>query len=128
MGQTAWFGRQAYAGYLELLGQRAWFRNDLAVAWDRAGEAMALGAPRARLETRRIEILAAGFNQRDIGVKTPLPLAEGSAEAEARRLLSRRLRETPHIAHLWALAADLAFHDASVRRRGTPFDLSKVSE
>lgn len=126
--QSVWFANRMRAGFLEVGAQRAWLRNDLVGAWERVGEARRLGAPAARLERRRIEILVAGFNQRDVGVKIPLPLADGAAEAEARRLVGRRLREAPYLAHLWSLAAELAFHDARVRRRGSPIDLSSLSE
>jgi len=126
--QTVYFGRLTYAGFLELGGQRAFFRNNLVAAWDRAGKAMTAGGPRGLLETRRIEILLAGFNQRDVGVKIALPLGGADPEAEARRLLGKRLRDMPHVAHLWSLAADLSFHEAAVRRRGTPIDLSRLSE
>ena len=127
-GQTIWFARLLVAGVREWEGQRAWLRNDLVAAWERAGEAVALGAARGRLETRQVEILIVGFNQRDVGVRIPLPLEDGAAEAQARRLLGRQLRDTPHVAHLWALAAELAFHDARVRRVALPIDLSNLSE
>jgi tetratricopeptide (TPR) repeat protein len=128
VGETLFFARQTRAGLLELRGQRAFFRNDLAGAWKRAGEAVAAGGPRGRLETRRLEVLLAAFHLKDVGIHDALPLDDAAAETEARRLLGRRLRDTPHQARLWSLAADLFFHEARVERRSTPLDLSRLSE
>jgi tetratricopeptide (TPR) repeat protein len=127
VGQTVYFAGRTYAGFLVLRGQRAYLRNDLVGAWNRAGDAMAAGGPRGVLETRQIEILLAGFHLRDVGIRMEVALADGG-EAEARRLLGRRMRETPHLAHLWSLAADFFFHEGRVRRRAAPIDLSRLSE
>jgi tetratricopeptide (TPR) repeat protein len=128
VGQTVFFARRTWAGLLEWRGQRAYLGNDLVGAWDRAGQAIAAGGPPGVLETRRIEILIAGLHMRDVGIRMDLPLQDDQADAEARRLIGRRLAETPYVAHLWSLAGDLFFHEGRVDRRAAPIDLSRLSE
>jgi tetratricopeptide (TPR) repeat protein len=128
LGQTAYFGRLTWGAFLELRGQRAYFRNDLPGAWDLTQRALDCGGDRARLETRLVEILLMGFNQGDVGVRIDMPLDAGPAAEETRRLLQRRIDDAPHLASLWSYAANLAFHLAHEERSSHPIDLSTLSE
>jgi tetratricopeptide (TPR) repeat protein len=128
VAETVYFGRLAWAAFLEMGGQRAYFRNDLVAAWDLTHRAVALGGDGARLEEHLLAILLMGFTQRDVGIEIAVPLEGEAGEEEAVRLLHERLTDTPHRASLWSNAADQLFHRAQEERRARPIDLSTLSE
>ena len=128
LAQSFYFGRLTWAAFLDLRGQRAYFRNDLVGAWDLTGRAVRAGGDTGRLEEHRLSILLMGFSQRDVGVQIDLPLEEEAAHQEARRLIARRLTVAPHRAALWSYAADLSFHRSQEIRRAQPIDLSALSD
>lgn len=126
--ESAYFTRQCAAGILRLGGERAFFRNRHEQAWNRYRRALALGGDRETLETDQIELLLFGLDQIWAGVRVRTALPPGQAVHAALQLAARRVAEMPFKAYAWALASDVYFHEARLRRQNTPLDLSSLSE
>src|SRR5882724_933034 len=126
--QSWYFGRQCISAVMRHQGQRACFRNDYAEAWGRYQTALQWGGDAEQLETDMVELLLAGLDQADAGVKPSLPIPPGAAPRRAQSLLLRRLQAAPYKAYSWSLLSDVYFHMATERRRETPLDLASLSE
>jgi tetratricopeptide (TPR) repeat protein len=128
VGESVYFVRQCLAGFERLLGERAFYRNDLKASWGAYQIALRLGGPRGLLETDLMEVLLFGLDQREAGVRVDLPLDEEASTAELRRLTARAIGRAPYRATYWSMASDVFMRAARQSRLSTPLDLSTVSE
>jgi tetratricopeptide (TPR) repeat protein len=127
-GETLYFSRKCLAGFERLLGERAFYRNDLEVAWRCYEAALRLGGPRGLLENDLMEVLMFGLDQREVGVKTDMIFDDAEAISRLRRLSARAIRRAPYRAQYWSVASDIFLRESRQNRRRVPLDLSAISE
>lgn len=128
LGESLYFYRQCLAGFERLLGERAFYRNDLAGAWARYHRGVDLGGPEGLLERDQIEVLLFALDTREVGGKGNVPLDDAAALAEIRRLNARAIRRAPYRALHWSVASDIFFREGRLARRSVPLDIGAVSE
>ena len=128
VAESTWFARMFVAGVQRIRGERAFFSNHHEQAWNRYRKALDLGGDRETLEIDQIELLLFGLDQTWGGVRVRTALPPEQAVREVLNLSARRLAETPFKAYVWSLVSDDYFHEARLRRRETPLDLSSLSE
>ena len=126
--ETGYFARQGVAGILRLLGDAAFYANDQPTSWRRYRQAVRWGGDPERLEVDMVEMLLFGLAQQETGVKILTAVPPERAVPIARRLIVRRLRDTPYRADYWSLASDLYRSEARERRQKTPIDLAALGE
>jgi tetratricopeptide (TPR) repeat protein len=126
--ESTCFARMFVAGILRIRGERSFFSNRHEQAWTRYRKALDLGGDRETLEIDQIELLLFGLDQAWGGVRVKTALPPEQAVREVLSLSARRLAETPFKAYVWSLASDDYFHEARLRRRETPLDLSSLSD
>jgi len=126
--ESAYFARACAAGIQRIRGERAFFSNRHEQAWTRYQRALDLGGDRETLEIDQIELLLFGLDQGWGGVRVRTALPPEQAVREVLNLVARRIDETPFKAYVWSLASDDYFHEARLKRRSTPLDLSSLSE
>lgn len=116
------------SGLEDLRGRRGFLQNDTAGALKHYGRALRWGGAPQKIRTQQAEALLLWLNQSDLGVKKSMPGVADRMAAEARDLVEGLLREEPHRAYFWSLAAELSQRDAREARRRTVLDLSRLSE
>jgi tetratricopeptide (TPR) repeat protein len=126
--ESLYFGRQVFAGYQRILGRGAFINSDFGPAWEAYGSAIRWGGDRASLEAEILDLLVFGLLQSEAGIELDMPVTPAESLSLARNLVARRLRESPGDAHIWSKDADLKFYAARQVRRGTPIDVSQLSE
>lgn len=127
-GESLYFFGQCRAGFERLLGERAFYRNNLAAAWRYYQQALDHGGPPGLLERDLLEVLLFGLDQREVGVRTDLPLNDDAAMSAVRRLTAQAISRAPYHAAHWSVASDGFLRAGRLNRRRLPLDLSAVSE
>ncbi len=126
--ESLYFGRQVFAGYQRLLGRRAFINSDFGGAWEAYESAARWGGDRTSIETEFLDLLVFGLLQSEAGIEFHMPVSPEESLALARDIVARRLRESPYDARVWTKDADLKLYVARQARRGTQFDVSRLSE
>jgi tetratricopeptide (TPR) repeat protein len=126
--ESVYFLRQFATGVLNLMGEHAFYRNNIVLSWNLYRRAQAWGADRQTVESNQLESILFGLDQVDGGIRIELPLSQAEALKEARNLSARLIGAIPHSAYHWSLASDVYRHVAHDRRRREPIDLSRLSE
>ncbi len=126
--ESLYFGRQVFAGYQRFLGRRAFINNDFGRAWEAYGSAISWGGNRPTLDAEFLDLLLFGLLQSEVGIELHLPVSPEESLSLARKLVARRLRESPYDARVWTKDADLKLYAARLARREAPIDVSRLSE
>lgn len=125
---SVWFGARTLAALGRLDGERAYFSGEHEAAWEGYERASRYGGSPEALALDRAELLLNGLDMQNLGVRVTLPVTSAAALALSRDLIGRLLVASPFRAYYWSLAADLYLNQAQAARRGTPLDLSALSE
>jgi tetratricopeptide (TPR) repeat protein len=128
IAESIYFGREVAASLQHLSGQRAFFVGDYVGAWRRYAAAVRWGGDPIEARTDQIELLMAGLEQREVGIRWNLPLQPDRALQTAEGLVAELIRRAPQRAYSWSLASDLHFLKARQARRARPIDLGALSE
>ena len=126
--ESVYFGCHAVAGFHRLAGRRAFRNNEFAGAWESYEKAILWGEDRSSLKEEFLDLNVFGLFQSEAGIDLGLPLSPEDSLSLARELVAQRLRDMPYDAHAWSKNAELNLHAARQARRGTPIDISRLSE
>ena len=126
--QSVYFGARTLAALARMDGERAYFSGDHEVAWQGYARASRYGGSPEALTLDRAELLLNGLDMQNLGVKVSLPMPPADALEASRAFIGRLVTASPFRAYYWSLAADLYLNQAQAGRRGTPLDLSALSE
>ncbi len=126
--ESIFFGREVVASLERLVGQHAFFGGDYAGAWRHYAAALDSGEDPIEGHVDQVELLLAGLEQRDVGIRWRLTMPHEQALRTAYELVVDVVRRAPQRAYSWSLASDVYFEKAREVRRAAPIDLGALSD